>query len=202
MQCPQGHPVQPGQQFCSECGAPISDTSPPSPPERNKTFWPTNRRLFAIGASLLVLLVGGVILLPRERHDLEGRLVLTGQIFEAISVGADLLSAEPEEVAENIPRGSPCSGSGGYSDIDERQGVRVRDEDGTLLGTGRLEQGKVSEASQDGFLVIVACSFEFEVDELPGADFYAVEIGGRTGAEYSAKELDDAKWNISMSLGP
>ncbi|MFF4461192.1 hypothetical protein ACFY13_16760 [Streptomyces mirabilis] len=82
------------------------------------------------------------------------------------------------EVGAGLETGEPCSGTGGYSDIDFGTQVNVTDADGTLVATGSLGLGEKTEAG---------CVFPFTVDGIaPGSKFYTVEVahrGGLTQAE-------------------
>lgn len=88
--------------------------------------------------------------------------------------------------------GDPCSGDGGYDDIRAGLHVTVRDQTGTVLGTGALEGGTPLTAW---------CTFTFTVDALPKADFYSVEVGRRGELTYSFEELESSEWTVYLSLG-
>lgn len=85
-----------------------------------------------------------------------------------------------------------CEGSGGYDDISYGTAVTVRDGAGEILATGSLDSGEV---------VGDWCNFTFTVEDVPGADFYEVEVSHRGGLSYSSKEMDEKDWFVSVSLG-
>ncbi|MET7904790.1 hypothetical protein ABZS86_26350 [Streptomyces sp. NPDC005355] len=77
------------------------------------------------------------------------------------------------DVGAGLETGEPCSGTGGYSDIDLGTQVNITDEDGTLVATGSLGLGEKAEAG---------CVFSFTVDDIaPGSKFYTVEVSHRGG---------------------
>ncbi|MFF7674038.1 hypothetical protein [Actinacidiphila glaucinigra] len=77
------------------------------------------------------------------------------------------------ESGAGLTTGEPCSGTGGYSDIDFGTQVNVTDADGTLVATGSLDLG---EKTDEG------CAFTFTVDDIaPGSKFYTVEVSHRGG---------------------
>ena len=90
--------------------------------------------------------------------------------------------------------GGTCRGGGGYSDILVGMGMTLRDGEGTVLGTSRLSTGT---ASDDG----KACVFEFGFEAVPPADFYAIDAGRRGEQTYSAAELEQQDWTISLGIG-
>ncbi|MGW3667409.1 hypothetical protein [Streptomyces sp. NPDC005141] len=99
---------------------------------------------------------------PPEPFDTDGTITLT-------DVGADLEDGEP------------CSGTGGYSDIDFGAQVNVTDAAGTLVATSSLGLGEKTEAG---------CAFAFTVDEItPGSKFYTVEVSHRGGLTQTEAEL-------------
>lgn len=83
-----------------------------------------------------------------------------------------------------------CRGLGGYSDMSPGTDVTLRDGNGSIVGSGRLE------VSGDGF----PCRFEskFEIDD---AKFYEIEIGHRGGPSFTKSQLEDDMWIISLTLG-
>ncbi|MFE9538968.1 hypothetical protein [Streptomyces sp. NPDC006691] len=97
-----------------------------------------------------------------EPFDTDGTITLT-------DVGADLED------------GQPCSGTGGYSDMDFGTQVNVTDAAGTLVATSSLGLGEKTEAG---------CTFSFTVDEItPGSKFYTVEVSHRGGLTQTEDEL-------------
>ena len=85
------------------------------------------------------------------------------------------------DVGANLEDGEPCSGTGGYSDIDFGTQVNVTDAAGTLVATSSLGLGEKTEAG---------CTFSFTVDEItPGSKFYTVEVSHRGGLTQTEDEL-------------
>jgi len=91
--------------------------------------------------------------------------------------------------------GSSCSGDGGYSDMDEGATVSVKNQSGTLIGSGHLGAGKIEGD------VLKACVFPFEVKGVKDAQFFQVEVGRRGGLSYSKADMEQKDWTVSASLG-
>ena len=91
--------------------------------------------------------------------------------------------------------GASCSGDGGYSDIDEGATVSVKNQSGTLIGSGRLGPGKIEGD------VLKACVFPFEVTGVKDAEFFQVEVSRRGGLSYSKADMEQKGWTVSASLG-
>jgi hypothetical protein len=87
-------------------------------------------------------------------------------------------------------------GQGGYSDIDTRGSVTITNENCTVFGAGSLTQqpttGQFSE---------VTCDYTFTADHVPDANFYGVAVGHRNPVQYSASEMRQNDWNVSLSVG-
>lgn len=97
---------------------------------------------------------------------------------------------------EIIQQGKSCYGLyGQYDGIDAGTRVTVRDQDGTIVGTGELEKGEV----YDTFADFVGCEWPFTVSGLGEADFYTIEINGAE-ADYSASELESDDWSVKISI--
>lgn len=62
--------------------------------------------------------------------------------------------------------GGACSGSGGYADIDEGTTVSIKNESGTLIGSGSLDAGTIVSDT------LGACVFPFNVDGVEDASFF------------------------------
>lgn len=90
--------------------------------------------------------------------------------------------------------GGTCRGDGGYSDILVGMGMTLRDGDGTILGTTRLSIGTASDDGKE-------CAFEFAFEDVPPADFYAIDAGRRGEQTYSAVDLEQQDWTVSLEIG-
>lgn len=90
-----------------------------------------------------------------------------------------------------------CYGSGGYSDVESGMPVTIRDGKGDILATGNTGTGSQPEGKYSQ----VQCVFEFKIDNVPKADFYAIEIGRRGQLNYSFDEMQKRNWTVSLSLG-
>lgn len=76
--------------------------------------------------------------------------------------------------------GKHCSGSSGYSDIDEGTDVTVTNSEGKVLAETELEQGSPGYYS---------CKFEFTFTVLEGETKYLIEVGKRGKLSYTEAEL-------------
>ncbi|MGW3246554.1 hypothetical protein [Streptomyces sp. NPDC001070] len=95
------------------------------------------------------------------------------------------------KVGTGLETGEPCSGTGGYSDIDFGTQVNITDADGTLVATGSLDFGEKTEAG---------CTFAFTVDDItPGSKFYTVEVSHRGGLTQT--ETDLRAGGLEFTLG-
>lgn len=84
----------------------------------------------------------------------------------------------------------PCSGSGGYSDIDNGTSVTVYDGGGQVVATGSLAEGK---------RVGLYCQFGVWVAGVPtGAKFYQVEVSHRGKITLSAEDAQAGKFAASL----
>lgn len=90
-----------------------------------------------------------------------------------------------------------CRGTGGYDDIESGLGVVVRDDGGSIIGTGEL----ISDHEQLALNDLDVCLYRFEVADLPDAPFYTVEVGNRGELTYSRDELERADWVVEGNLG-
>lgn len=134
----------------------------------------TNKRIRVIGSLVVVLTVGLVVYLLLDRgFTATGTLTLSSADGGGISAGAS------------------CSGTAGFDDIREGTQVVIRDETGTTVGVGRLENARS--------LGSTTCVFSFTVTGVEGgADFYDVEVSRRGGITFSQEELEQG---VSLTLG-
>jgi hypothetical protein len=92
--------------------------------------------------------------------------------------------------------GGSCSGTGGYSDLTGGGAVTVKNESGTVIGTGSLDQG-VSDTTYP----TVVCHFSFTISNLPDAKFYSIEVTHRGALTYSEDQLNSDGWKVDASIG-
>ena len=199
---PEPHPARPSE-FCTNCGAPIAGlrfcgncgTAVGFGSRRHGDIEvgavdPGGRvtvsRKGVITVTVIALVVVGlagaawaVLGRATERsHTIKGEMTLIDyDSFRRMSVGAS------------------CSGDGGYSDIDEGATVSVRNQSGTLIGSGHLGAGKIEGD------VLKACVVPFEVTGVKDAEFFQVEVSRRGGLSYSKADMEQRGWTVSASLG-
>ena len=129
-------------------------------------------RLVPLAALLLVAVACG-----SGSHTLHGTLTLTS--------------------SGGISRsGSNCSGTGGYSDLTAGGAVTVKNESGTVIATGSLDDG-VSDATYP----TVVCHFSFTIASVPDAKFYSIEVTHRGALTYSQDHLNSDGWKVDASIG-
>ena len=97
--------------------------------------------------------------------------------------------------------GESCRGSGGYSDITSGAQVVVRNQDGTILATGRLGAGTAVQIPGTTLTFTGRCEFRFDVRSLPKEDFYSFEVSHRGEITYSFQEMRSASWEVHLTLG-
>lgn len=88
--------------------------------------------------------------------------------------------------------GAYCYGESGYDDIEDGAEVRVTDEDGTLIGSGNLESGRMDAGD---------CVFKFEVPDVKDTSYYSVEVSHRGGLSFSKSEMESNGWEVHATLG-
>jgi hypothetical protein len=95
---------------------------------------------------------------------------------------------------QGLGAGAGCTGDDGYDDIGAGTELRIKDEAGTLIATGRLDAG-----SFDGLY----CVFPFTVGNVPQATYYEISAGNgsRDGVHYTEQDLKSHHWAAHLSLG-
>jgi hypothetical protein len=143
-----------------------------SEPAQLQQRHPSPMRLLLLAAILLLSVACG-----GGSHTLHGSLTLTS--------------------SSGISRsGSNCSGTGGYSDLTEGAAVTVKNESGTVIATGSLDEGV-----SDAIYPTVVCHFSFTIPNVPDAKFYSVEVTHRGALTYSADHLKSDGWKVDASIG-
>jgi hypothetical protein len=198
--------AQPEDAYCANCGKPLDPSVPSAAPQvspvpvglRVSPEDESNGQRRAVVVWLFVLVVlGGLGLLAwqryaagtGDRHTLRGNLAFSDQ---------------GSHVVDDVNGVKYCRGTGGYSDISggvkiggEVLGgtqVRVRDESGKVLATSSLMNDP--ERSYP-----TGCNFDFELTNVPGAEFYQIEISHRGGLTFSMQDLERQSWYVIVSLG-
>lgn len=161
-------------------------TSLPPPPGDPIGVVPTpkksNKSLVLV---LVAVVVGGVALLGIA--TVAALSLISGESTNKIGGTFTLIDS-------GFSSGKVCSGDGGYSDIDFGSNVTVYDGSGKVLATGILGIGIGSSYSR--------CVFPVEISEkVPTKDFYAIEVTRRGKVTYSKSQLEEAGWEVSLTLG-
>ena len=93
----------------------------------------------------------------------------------------------------------PCAGRDGYDDMAGGAQVVVRNGDGDIIATTRLDPGvQILVEGMDNFWY---CTFTFEAELPPDESFYTVEVSHRGELSYSAAEMAAQNWTIDLVLG-
>lgn len=95
----------------------------------------------------------------------------------------------------------PCTGTGGYSDIQPGLDVVVRNGEGDIIGAGQLEDDPAVTDLAEPIDRSYTCFYKFEVRDLPDVPFYVLEVGDRGEQTYSKADLEDDDWTLFMTLG-
>lgn len=171
--CPNGHPVPTGQRFCGECGlesqAVGSVVPPPPAPQPADT---TPQKKFPVPAPILFLVGLGVLFFAYQQFA-KTTLVGTFYLYD-------------QDSAENCD-----SPSAGYDDISDGTEVLITDEDGKVVGSSELSNGRSTTGG---------CVWDFS-SAVGNAEFYSVEVGRRGKVTWSKAELSGLDWEISLQLG-
>jgi hypothetical protein len=128
--------------------------------------------------------VGGLVLFATvlagcaATHDIHGTIALT-----------------------DLRNGPECGGFSGeiggitskYADIQVGAQVTVKNQDGTIIGLGKLQHDLGPPDH---------CTFAFTIGDVPDASFYSVEVTHRGALTYSAAEIESAAWTVTFTLGP
>ncbi|MBP2328462.1 hypothetical protein JOF56_008847 [Kibdelosporangium banguiense] len=120
--------------------------------------------------------------------------------YEEVKYGNYSIVTSADAVAEGTDR-KRCWGSGGYRDIRDGTEVKVYDETGKLIATGKLGQGRAAQDGQLTTLTNSACMFPIAVADIPtGSKFYQVEVSHR-GKVTVDNEPEDGKLFAFLTLG-
>jgi hypothetical protein len=87
-----------------------------------------------------------------------------------------------------------CYGSGGYDDLKPGTAVRILNDEGEIIASGKFQGVPRDEAS--------GCEWTFEVN-VPKIDSYSIETGsGRRGDfTISREDLEAQEWKLTLSVG-
>ena len=217
LTCAQCGAATTGRRFCSNCGTPllgegpteaVTPHSPPGPPSDADA---AARSAVAAPAVVVPTVSAPVATLPwlqeaapaqpRSRPNVLAVLVVAAL---ALSAWAIVRGVEEHTLSGSLllvdsgygalAAGRPCSGEGGYADLDGGAQVVLTDDRGETLSTGRLSAGEY-----DG----LGCVFSFALEDVTRADFYGLSIAGgnRGQLQYSYEELSEADWSLQLSIG-
>jgi len=165
----------PDAPLAAQAPAEVTDGGATSGEQTAGGWWSStrNRWLAGLGAALVVIVVAAVLLTSGGggSHTVNGTFSLL----------------------DNDTASSDCHGQGGFGDIDQGTTVTVKNESGTILGSGALSAGK---ADSLGF----TCTYKFAINGVGDAKFYAIEVSHRGSVSYSASKMDSLNWRPALSL--
>lgn len=93
---------------------------------------------------------------------------------------------------------TPCSGSGGYSDLHAGATVTVKDESGKIVGVGQLQPGRIPDSSAGAQKI--KCLFFYAVP-VARAVVYQIEVGHRGAVPFDRDRLEADDWKADLSVG-
>ena len=91
----------------------------------------------------------------------------------------------------------PCSGDYGaatFEDLGTGTAVGVTDQNGSLIGSGKLQPGTSSTANGG------ECVWKFKVSVPATATSYTVQVGLRTPMTFSQTDLAANKWATTLTV--
>ena len=137
---------------------------------------PTNlpKKWLVVAAGVIALGVAGGGAIIAVVHS-------AGQTTRTIRGALDL-AQDTSGFGENFSgsgEGSPCNGSGGYSDIGQGTAVTVHDATGKVVAEGSLDAGKILSGD---------CVFTFSVAHVPDSKFYGIEVSHRGTVTFARSE--------------
>jgi hypothetical protein len=148
-------------------------------------------------SALLVVALAVVYVVLAIRHDTaqasrssSGRSGATATPPASYRVSGRLVLTDPAHVP--TADGDPCSGSGGFGDIEDGAQVTVTNGSGTIIAVAPLEDGEVTTPS-------MTCTFQFEV-AVPYEAFYSFTVSHRGTLNASYQQLDLGGWSVVFTL--
>jgi hypothetical protein len=137
---------------------------------------------------------GSVISRESATHSITGKVYLQNSGYLGYEIGAN------------------CVGRGAMANVKTDAPVQVKDQGGTIVGTGTVEQGKI--ISWNEFLTATdatgydgrmdapsACKFKLNLGDVADADIYSFEVGNKVLVTKSKAELVDSKWSLNVMDG-
>jgi hypothetical protein len=147
-----------------------------------------------IGFVVLVVLAAFVVSRGSGSHALTGEIYLQDSGYLNNVVGRN------------------CVGRGSKANVTTNAPVQIKDQKGTIVGSGSIEQGTViawdeflastDAAGYDGRMEApAACKFKLSVGSVGDADVYSVEVGNRVLVTATKADLADSDWNLNFMDG-
>jgi hypothetical protein len=162
--CPAGHQVGDDNAFCGVCGAAQSTTT--SPIRRYR--WPlvaAAALLAAVGIAVATSAAGGGAGVGAQDED----PVVTGSVTIFGFSGSSPCVGDRSDGTMAVPHD--------YTDLRGGTSVRVLDADGTILGSGSLADGRVTDQG---------CRLDFRIPLDDATSRYQLVIGDRPAFDFTS----------------
>lgn len=119
----------------------------------------------------------------------ESQLPVSKQQISGTIVAAEWLGKEGDDCDLNE--------SLSYKDLGSGASVKVKNAKGEIIALGKIGTGKTKIVSGKLY-----CSMSFLVADVPGSDFYSMNIGSerRGDLTYTKEELAKQNWQLELSL--
>jgi hypothetical protein len=126
---------------------------------------------FALVVLLLIVLLTSLTSTPTMTVSGTARVISTGSTMSS---------------------GSACTGRGAYSDMVSGRSVTVYGSNGTVVGTGTLQDGEAQTRPGGSDYYADSCAFTFTVSGVPAdQEQYGIRVGGRSVVEYTPAQVKD-----------
>jgi hypothetical protein len=120
-------------------------------------------------------------------------LLIAGGIRALAGSGGRMVTVGLTLTDSGFTNGSSCEGTGGYSDLQDGTSVVLTNENNKILATTQLGEGMAASATE--------CVWSVDIDNVPKAKFYSVEVASRGKITMSAEDLSTASNSFSLTLG-
>ena len=165
----------------------VPTVDPPAETTRPRRRLPV---LVAVLGLLALVATAGVVAFGGSNPSEAGGRTLTGEVRVAMdqtkgAVGRSAFVAD----------GTRC-GTGRPPGVGAGSEVTVSNARGEVLGHTELRAGRM-----DRTLNSVTCVFAYEIDGVPAAEIYAVQVTGQPATRLTAAQLEASGWRADLRVG-
>jgi len=192
--CPQGHEVAADARFCSFCGAAVVVLEPevsmglPTGPSRSDV-WRMRLPWVLVGSVVALALIVLIVLQPWKNRSSANNN--TSAQTASSSLDTVTIYGQFYLFDEGM---RDCNPSAGYSDVGSGTPVTLRDESGTVIGSGTLGMGRQPNTG--------SCVWGYSLTTVPtNVEYYTLTVGRRGDITYSRSEMISKEWKLQTSLG-